>query len=710
MTGGRIYMKINIGYPITADRVTFQRDFKQYCDDADIKFYRATVQHHNVKTICWLAYLTNYTNCELLSQVMTRAFRASTGKTVEIGLSWRKLNSHKDVAKNDQVSAVHVTCPYEHTAIVKRFLRSCSHQKIYPGGTKFRVINEYWPYMTQSNKKKYRYMKDKHKYFLDNIDLCSTSQPIDIDTRIPGTKSTIRTILLAIRDKQDNHRVFNSIDVRWNSDSIYNITYRPDKKSLAYMYCNSLSTYVHHLHPEADLSKIFSLDAIDQAGEETYVEDSQTFITQEDLAMQMEIKNDADDDSLEWHDFSQIRPLDDDLSEVTPDVEIRNPRLFNLSGETESVSTIGNSVSSTVTFRENEDDIYDTQSLATQTSTKTNDSKSSQKNWIDTIESSTIQTSNEVAALRTEMTNFMKLLQNNIPNLPVAPTEAEQATGPPKFRHSQLVTENVRKRYETMKIEDYFDNDMIESKQVLQQSPPISISSSVHNNAYQNRIRTNTSRPRRAQSSLFDYLPQSFQNRYGNDNDKQNMDWGSSYKEKAEKTIRVWYTNPNGLGVNPTGPKSHSTFSFLFHKSKADIVCLAETNLNWPILQYNSRLNSRIRAFYREFYSSASNNRHEKHNKSQRGGTCTFVVNQTTYRVHRSGSDPTGMGRWSWIQIDGKDNHRTRVLTAYRPCKPPSNSSLTTTWDQQERYIRTQGWNLDPRAQFDFDLRNLLQT
>ena len=272
-------------------------------------------------------------------------------------------------------------------------------------------------------------MKDKHKYFLDNIGLCSTSQPIDIDTRIPGAKATIRTILLSIRDKRDNHRVFNSIDIRWNSDSIYNITYRPDKKSMAYMFCNSLSTYVHHMYPTADLSKIFTLDAIDKAHEETYNEDSQTFITQEDLAMQMELTNDADDDSLEWHDFSQIRPLDDDLSDATPDVEIRNPKLFDLSGETESVSTIGNSVSSTVTFREEEDENAEVQSLASQTSTKTIDSKSSQKLRIDTIESSTLQTSNEVAALRTEMSNFMKLLNQTIPKSPMASTLDEQAMG-----------------------------------------------------------------------------------------------------------------------------------------------------------------------------------------------------------------------------------------------------------------------------------------
>ena len=221
LSGGRVYTKINIGFAITADRETFQNDFSQWCKDSDIKFYRATVQHHNVKSICWLAYLTNHTNCELLSRTMTAAFKASTGKYIEIGLSWRMLNNQKDLPKDDRVYTVLVECPYETMSIIKRFLRSCSHQKIYPGSTKFRVINEYWAYITEPNKRKYRYTKDRHKYFLEQIGLCSTAQPLEIDRRIPGTKSTIRSTLLGIRDKTDNHKVFHSFDLRWNSTSIY---------------------------------------------------------------------------------------------------------------------------------------------------------------------------------------------------------------------------------------------------------------------------------------------------------------------------------------------------------------------------------------------------------------------------------------------------------------------------------------------------------
>lgn len=433
MKSGRVYTKVNIGYHITADRATIQNDFQQWCNDNGIKFYRATVQHDNIRRVCWLAYLPNYTNCELLSKILSQAFRASTGKSVEIGLAWRLLNGQgKDVPKDDKVYAVHVECPYESTTLVKKFLRSCSHQKIYPGGTKFRVMNEFWPYMTEPNKKKYRYMKDRHKYFLDQLGLCSTSQILEIDEKVPGTKTTLRNIILNIRDKKDNHRIFNSIDIRWNSTSIYNITYRPDKRSMAYMFCNSLPTYVQYFHPDKDISRLFTLDALDKASEEEYHPTTQTFTTQEDIAMQMEVKNDEDDDSMEWPDFSQIRPLEaDENSTDAPDEDLRNPRLFDLSGESESVSTMGNSVASVKFMSDIDEDETSqaTQTHLSQTSDHSVKTTSSATTRINTLETASKQTTNEVASLRTDINQFIHLIRRQMPNIPVVPVPTdEQAT------------------------------------------------------------------------------------------------------------------------------------------------------------------------------------------------------------------------------------------------------------------------------------------
>ena len=81
---------------------------------------------------------------------------------------------------------------------------------------------------------------------------------------------------------------------------------------------------------------------------------------------------------------------------------------------------------------------------------------------------------------------------------------------------------------------------------------------------------------------------------------------------------------------------------------------------------------------------------------------------QSTYRVKISGNDASGLGRWSWIQLDGKDNIRTQIITAYRPCKAPATSGLTTTWDQHVQYIQNKGLHTDPLTQFDTDLSTLL--
>ena len=226
-----------------------------------------------------------------------------------------------------------------------------------------------------------------------------------------------------------------------------------------------------------------------------------------------------------------------------------------------------------------------------------------------------------------------------------------------------------------------------------------------------NRTYVSTQRPRRLQQrSLFHYLPISFRDRFDTPNlSTEDETWGDLFTHKNINTVRVWYTNPRGLGINPNGTKSHSTFQFLYRRSKADIVCLAETNLRWGSLRLNSRLNNRLKPFFRDYYSSSSYNRHANYGKNQRGGTCTLSLNHITSRTTLSGVDSTGLGRWSWIQVSGKGGLRTRIITAYRPCRSTSETGLTTVWDQHSRFLRDIGITTNPRERFDSDLRATLQ-
>ena len=166
-SGGKVFSKVNLGFPIRTDRETFEKDFGQWCRDQPIRFYKTAVQHSNVKTSCWLPYMPRSTDVVLLSTIFSKAYQATMGESVPIGLVWRNLNGQQDVPIKQRLQAIHVECPKDKTASVKKFLRMCSHQKKYPGGARFRVMSEYWPYMTDKNKERYRYMADKHRYFLE---------------------------------------------------------------------------------------------------------------------------------------------------------------------------------------------------------------------------------------------------------------------------------------------------------------------------------------------------------------------------------------------------------------------------------------------------------------------------------------------------------------------------------------------------------------
>ena len=161
--GDDVFAKIDLAYPVGTDKPTFEEDFQGWCESRDIRFHPTPVHHHNVKGVCWLPYLTGSTNTKLLSEKMTASYAASTKSKIHvpIGCSYRALNGQYEKPKKLRIRAVHVECPSDYRQQVKKFLQACSHQKKYPGGSRFRVMSEYWPYMTKESKKRHRYMADR---------------------------------------------------------------------------------------------------------------------------------------------------------------------------------------------------------------------------------------------------------------------------------------------------------------------------------------------------------------------------------------------------------------------------------------------------------------------------------------------------------------------------------------------------------------------
>ena len=75
-----------------------------------------------------------------------------------------------------------------------------------------------------------------------------------------------------------------------------------------------------------------------------------------------------------------------------------------------------------------------------------------------------------------------------------------------------------------------------------------------------------------------------------------------------------------------------------------------------------------------------------------------MLKDKIAHRHRDNGFDPTGLGRWSWVQIPGNQGCTTRFVTVYCPVKT-SSKGLDTVYEQQLNYLSE-----DPTRQFWIDL------
>jgi len=69
------------------------------------------------------------------------------------------------------------------------------------------------------------------------------------------------------------------------------------------------------------------------------------------------------------------------------------------------------------------------------------------------------------------------------------------------------------------------------------------------------------------------------------------------------------------------------------------------------------------------------------------------------------GQDPHGLGRWSYLELEGKNDKRMVVVTGYWLCNQPTRLGLTTYHDQQHHLLLQCGnANPNPHEQFLDDI------
>jgi len=363
------YIKMRLCLPIATDRATFEADYIAWCNTQDIKMYYCSVQQPSTKVIGWLVYAPNTMDrdkwCRATQELYTQV--AKDGSSIEVGLSWKALTGQWDMPPKEKVYAMHVETTVALAPKVKTFLRLIAQRKAFPLGVRFRLMDQYSQYMKESTQVKYKYIRDKHKTCLKEVKRIESEKILNLDYKISGTKMTLRDVVVNIRDNTDGRRIFMSIDARYDRPDVHVAMYRPDKGSKAEAFMESLPTYLKHLYPQASLSRIFTIDAMEQIEGSEFFPDTQTFLTQEDIELDKEIQMDWDDDSF---DHLKTEDTQNPFEITMPKKLPGGKKLYNFTGDDDTASTIP-ATSSNLTFTNASVHLYDANSTVSEMSVPT---------------------------------------------------------------------------------------------------------------------------------------------------------------------------------------------------------------------------------------------------------------------------------------------------------------------------------------------------
>ena len=208
---------------------------------------------------------------------------------------------------------------------------------------------------------------------------------------------------------------------------------------------------------------------------------------------------------------------------------------------------------------------------------------------------------------------------------------------------------------------------------------------------------------------------------------------GDELRNGMGKIVRVYFNNCNGLEINRLineqikqnfekkekeylGEVSlHTKVEALLSTMKdweVDICCLAGTDIAWEhkaakkAVQMVSR-----RIFDRCGSITTSTSTVKSASNVKPGGTGIFTNGSWASRLKAKGEDPHGLGRWSFIEIEGRDKKSLTLVTGYRVGKQKiEDAGVKTTMAQQYGLLSEKGVEKpNPRQQFITDLKKWMK-
>ena len=149
---------------------------------------------------------------------------------------------------------------------------------------------------------------------------------------------------------------------------------------------------------------------------------------------------------------------------------------------------------------------------------------------------------------------------------------------------------------------------------------------------------------------------------------QNNTPWGDDLLLEPDPEIY------RGLAINPNGLRAKDDFAdFEFvcgalKRARIDGISLPETNVNWRQYWAKHRCTDIARKFFGHARMSMSSSIIPFEKVFQPGGTATIIAGKFSSKVYEYGSDSSGLGRWSYALMRGKDGKDFVHMTIYQVC------------------------------------------
>jgi hypothetical protein len=195
-------------------------------------------------------------------------------------------------------------------------------------------------------------------------------------------------------------------------------------------------------------------------------------------------------------------------------------------------------------------------------------------------------------------------------------------------------------------------------------------------------------RPLRKKKKKEELIRELFQSHFVEDGGigyKDTEAFADSLSKKPAHTFRCAFQNIQVLPESARHYKSRQLVNHL-REGKYDLVMLNEVGLSWNKLDAADQWDDHVLiGGLHDSTAIFSYNTQEPTllAKMQYGGVGIIAMAEAKHMIIDRGYDPSGMGRWAWRRMEGKEGHHMRFVTAYCPCQ--QSGSASSVFQQQAR-------------------------